>query len=33
MHYIVLYPQNGGRIVTEDSMTSLHLMCNGTEKA
>jgi len=24
MHYIVLYPQNGDRIVTIDSVTSLH---------
>ena len=23
MHYIVLYPQNGDRIVTTDSVTSL----------
>jgi len=26
MHYIVLYPQNGDRIVTIDSVTSLHAM-------
>ena len=26
MHYIVLYPQNGDRIVTIDSVTSLHPM-------
>ena len=26
MHYIVLYPQNGDRIVTIDSVTSLHTM-------
>ena len=25
-HYIVLYPQNGDRIVPTDSATSLHLM-------
>ena len=25
-HYVVLYPQNGGRIVTMDSVTSLHPM-------
>ena len=24
MHYVVLYPQNGDRIVTIDSVTSLH---------
>ena len=24
MHYIVLYPQNGDRIMTTDSVTSLH---------
>jgi len=26
MHYVVLYPQNGDRIVTIDSVTSLHLV-------
>ena len=26
-HYTVLYPQNGGRIVTIDSVTSLHPVC------
>jgi len=26
MHYIVLYPQNGDRIVTIDAVTSLHPM-------
>jgi len=26
MHYIVLYPQNGDRFVTIDSVTSLHAM-------
>ena len=26
MHYIVLYPQNGDRIVTIESVISLHLM-------
>jgi len=26
-HYIVLYPQNGDRVVTIDSVTSLHPMC------
>jgi len=26
MHYIVLYPQNGDRVVTVDSATSLHAM-------
>ena len=26
MHYVVLYPQNGDRIVTIDSVTSLHPM-------
>jgi len=28
MHHIVLYPQNGDRIVTTDSVTSLHTMYN-----
>jgi len=28
MHNIVLYPQNGDRIVTIDSVTSLHPMYN-----
>ena len=26
MHYIVLYPQNGDRIITIESVTSLHPM-------
>ena len=26
-HYVVLYPQNGDRIVPIDSVTSLHPMC------
>ena len=26
MHYVVLYPQHGDRIVTTDSVTSLHAM-------
>jgi len=30
-HYIVLYPQNGDRIVTTDSVTSLHPMYTKTE--
>ena len=30
MHYIVLYPQNGDRIVTIDSVTSLHPMYRPT---
>ena len=30
-HYIVLYPQNGGRVVTIDSVTSLHPVCNGSD--
>jgi len=28
MHFIVLYPQNGYRIVTIESVTSLHPMYN-----
>ena len=29
MHYIVLYPQNGDRVVTTDPVTSLHPMYKG----
>jgi len=28
-HYVVLYPQNGGSIVTVDSVTSLQPVYNG----
>ena len=29
-HYVVFYPQNGDRIVTIDSVTSLHPVCRPT---
>jgi len=32
MHYVVLYAQNGDRIVTVDSVTSLHHMYITTDR-
>jgi len=33
MHYVMLYPQNGDRIVTIDSVTSLLPLYLGTQTA
>jgi len=32
-HFIVLYPQNGDRIVTTDVVTSLHPVCKLTKQS